>query len=457
MNLLVASLLVLAQTISFPNPDSESWIDSPEAYFVTHDEQREWFEIENPQEREAFQKRYWLKRDPTPGTETNELQDAVLSRIDYADQTFSIGDTPGSRTARGYVFIVFGSPARASQRYAGGPTQRPTPGLEGTDILFRWIWDRERTPQLVNALGRPRFEVDILLEPDRRRDRVMNPGLVSQYRDLLAEKSIVNPDLIGPTAPAPERIAWLERTGTAMAPAEESGVTIDPALDSALVWSREGNPRAIFWYVDPSGGTTAPRFTVRLHEEGTGKGITWSGQPAATRQLLSTTPGTVWSAALELEPGSWTGTFGAGPEHERTVSFEVPEGGTSPSSLLLSGGPQSDPPNDPLVHAGPLLLPLRADATFTPGESLWYFLQLRGEIPEGTTIEPRLMKEGAGIVSVFGAFEPEAMRLSEDLHALGYEIPLETMAAGRYILYVTLRTPGGDPVVRRGEFQVVDR
>lgn len=457
MNLLVASVLVLAQTISFPNPESESWIDSPEAYFITQDEWREWSEIENPQEREAFRQRYWLKRDPTPGTAANEFQDAVLSRIEYADKTFPIEDTAGSRTARGYVFIVFGTPARASQRYAGGPSRQRTPGLEGNDITFHWVWDRERTPQLVNFLGRPRFEVDILLEPDRRRDRVMNPGLVSQYRDLIAEKSIVNPNLVGPTAAAPERIAWLERAGTSTLTAEESATEIDPALDSALVWSREGDPRAIFWYLDPDMGTTAPPFTIRLHREGSTEEVTWQGAPAATRQLIATTPGTVWSAALELEPGNWSGTFQAGAGHERAVSFDVPEDGTSPSSLLLSGGPQSGPPSDPLVHAGPLLLPLRADATFTPGESLWYFLQLRGEMPEGTTIEPRLMKQGAGIVSAFGAFQPEAMKLAEGLHAVGYEIPLEKMTPGNYILYVTLRTPEGDPVVRRGEFVVVNR
>lgn len=459
MNLLATSFLVLlAQTWVFPNPESESWIDSPEAYFVTNEERREWSEIENPQEREAFQKRYWLKRDPTPGTERNEVRELIRSRIEYADKTFPIRETPGSRTARGYVFIVFGSPARASQRYAGGPTQQRSPGLEGTDIMFHWVWDRERTPRLVNALGRPTFEIDILLEPDRRRDRIMNPGLVSQYRDLLAEKSIVNPNLIGATAPAPEQIAWLRRTGAATFRAEEEDeAELDAALDSALVWSREGDPRAIFWYLGRSGGGTAPRFTVRLRREGETEGGTWTGTPSPTRQLISTTPGTVWAAAFDLEPGNWTGTFEAGGGHQIAVSFDVPETGTAASSLLLSGGPQSGPPADPLVHAGPLLLPLRADATFTPSESLWYFLQLRGEMPAGFTIEPRLMKQGMGIVAAYEAFRPETTELAEGLHAVGYEIPLENMAPGVYILYVTLRTPGGDSVLRRSQFEVVHR
>lgn len=458
MNLLAASFLVLlAQTWVFPNPDSESWIDSPEAYFVTSPERYEWSEISTREEREAFQKRYWLKRDPTPGTAANEFRDAIRGRIEYADKTFAIGETPGSRTARGYVFIVFGSPARASQQYAGGPTQQRVLGQEGTDQVFHWTWDRERTPQLVNLLGRPKFEVDILLEPDRRRDRVMNPGLVDQFRDLIAEKSIVNPTLVGPGAAAPERIAWLERTGTVSFAEGEPQPGADHALDSALVWDRAGHARAIFWYVDDASSTAPPHFEVRLRGSGEPEGGSWTGYPSATRQIMSTTPARIWTAAVELPPGTWTGSFEAGPDHRRAVSFDVPRQGAAASSLLLSGGPQAGEPSDPLVPAGPVLFPLRADATFIPSESLWYLIQLRGMTPEGVTIEPRLMKQGAGVVSSFRAFEPEAMQLADGLHAIGYEIPLEKLAPGQYMLYVTLRTPAAEPIVRRTDFRIVQR
>lgn len=457
MNVLAVSFLVLlAQTWVFPNPDSESWIDSPEAYFVTDPERNEWSDIATREEREAFQKRYWLMRDPTPGTEANEFRNSIRGRIEFADKTFGIGETPGSRTARGYVFIVFGSPARASQDYGAGPMQQRVLGQEGTDQVFHWSWDRERTPQLMNVLGRPKFEVDILLEPDRRRDRIMNPGLVTQFRDLLAEKSIVNPTLIGPAAAAPERIVWLERTGTVAFAQDEPLPSPDEALSSILVWDRHGKPRAIFWFVDPSPSAAPPRFQVHLRKEGATEGGAWTGNPTPTRQLISTTPGRIWSAALELEPGTWSGTFEAGPNHRSPVSFRVPEGAAT-SSLLLSGGPQAGEPTDPLVPAGPLLLLLRADATFTPGESLWYFLQLRDLLPGGVTIEPRLMKQGAGIVSAYGAFQPDAMKLAEGLHAVGYEIPLEKLAAGDYMLYVTVRTPTTDPIVQRSDFRIVNR
>lgn len=55
-------------------------------------------------------KAFWLRHDPTPGTEANETMDAFYSRVEFANQRFSVMHMPGWRTDMGLIFIVLGSP-----------------------------------------------------------------------------------------------------------------------------------------------------------------------------------------------------------------------------------------------------------------------------------------------------------------------------------------------------------
>src|SRR5262249_61141500 len=108
--------------------DDEDWANSPEAYFLTAEERAEWKSLDSRDSRQKFIERYWLKRDPSPGTERNEFREMVLGRIKIADQRFGIAKTRGSRTARGFVFILFGSPARVRDDHANAPPAPPPPG-----------------------------------------------------------------------------------------------------------------------------------------------------------------------------------------------------------------------------------------------------------------------------------------------------------------------------------------
>ena len=116
------------------------------------------------------------------------------------------GKTPGSRTARGLVFIVFGSPARVRDEHAppapGGTVGAPAGALEGNETITHWIYDRERTPKVLEALDRPSFEVQIIIEPFRHSDAIESPGLVKELREKLARQTIVNPDAAVPSAGA---------------------------------------------------------------------------------------------------------------------------------------------------------------------------------------------------------------------------------------------------------------
>lgn len=461
MTMIAPLLLILAAAV-FPNAQSESWIDSPEAYFITADEQKEWATLEAREAREAFKERYWLRRDPTPGTAQNEFRETILGRIRYADSAFGIEQTPGSRTARGFLFVVFGSPARASQDYLSTPSpgQRGLVGMnEGNETIFRWTWDRERTPQLMDALDRPKFEVSVILEPVRRRDRIENPGLVSEFRDLLAAKSIVNPDLIAPSAEtAVAEMVPLLALGDegAWRATQAESVSGRPA-SAALVFTPEGEPRTVVWGFEEGSSPKGSTFALRLTREGDQTPRIWSGTAVPTRQLIASRPGTIWLATAELPAGSWSGQIDTGATAASPLQVAIPaDDEFAVSSLLLGGGPESGAPPDPLFAIGPALFRPRADAQFTRAESLWYFLQFRGAMPDGTRLEPKLMKKGKGIVTTWQPIAPDLVAAGSNLQVAGYEVPLQTIVPGAYTLYVTVRS-AGQSFVRRADFEVVDR
>jgi len=59
--------------------------------------------------REEYWKKFWEKRDPSPGTELNELEDEYFKRIDYTNEHFSCVQE-GWKTDRGKVYIKLGPP-----------------------------------------------------------------------------------------------------------------------------------------------------------------------------------------------------------------------------------------------------------------------------------------------------------------------------------------------------------
>jgi GWxTD domain-containing protein len=185
---LLALLLVGVAAISAAqtHADDEDWSKSPEAYLLTSEERREWRELDSSASRERFKVRYWLKRDPTPRTPPNEVRDLVRNRIRTADARYRIEKTPGSRTAQGFVFVVFGTPARVQEQHAveRGPSRRTAPGepafpvglIEGTETVTTWRYERDRTPRVLEALGIPTLSINFVIEPNGTEMSYRNPA-----------------------------------------------------------------------------------------------------------------------------------------------------------------------------------------------------------------------------------------------------------------------------------------
>jgi GWxTD domain-containing protein len=177
----------------------QDWSRSPEAYFLTAEEKREWSGLSSDAAREAFQESYWKRRDPTPLTARNEFRETIEARIRSADAQLTVGKTPGSRTARGMVLILLGRPS--SQQLTLGPVkgrapEMITPGILtlpndafSTSEFHTWIYERETSADLLDALGMPRLEISFIIEPGHR-DQMQQPDRFQQWREILARRSI---------------------------------------------------------------------------------------------------------------------------------------------------------------------------------------------------------------------------------------------------------------------------
>jgi GWxTD domain-containing protein len=198
LNTLAQLALFICSTFVASAP-TEDWSKSPDAAFLTSEERRQWKELRSDESREDFKKLYWSRRDPDPLTEPNEFREMVQARIRSADAQFSVGKTPGSRTARGLVLIVLGRPS-IQQQTVGPVTGAPemsTPGrisipndAFATTEFHTWIYDRDTRPDLLKLLGASHCEIAFIVEPGHG-DQLQQPGRFRGWQEIVARQSIV--------------------------------------------------------------------------------------------------------------------------------------------------------------------------------------------------------------------------------------------------------------------------
>jgi GWxTD domain-containing protein len=470
-------LLLLAAAVFAALPDDEDWANSPEAYFLTKEERAEWKTIDSRDSRQKFIERYWLKRDPTPGTGKNEFRELVLARIKTADARFKIEKTPGSRTARGEVFIVLGSPARFQDVNAPKPLQDssrqgPKATLEGNETTSTWSWDPDRTPRILEVIHRTNLQIKIVVEPSRHMDAIQDPGLFNDVKETVARASIVNPDLVPPPAAGESPAAALPLLPhQAIAAAVRQVLESPPAsrsdgafVGSAVVFRDVGEAETFLWVFTPRASKKPLLHALVRGEDG--REVATLAEPAEISNAFSTrTPGMVAMRRLSLPPGSYSAALAltdsdGKPLARGTLPIQVPALETfAVSSLIITRGPaQAAGSASAAFQFAGTLLPPRADAAFAPSESLWYFLEVANPAnPAKVMLEPRLRRGGeplAGLPPFPAILQP----IGHDRYIAGVELPLASLGPGEYILYVTVSNGQAEDrtrVVRRADFQVV--
>jgi GWxTD domain-containing protein len=113
---LILQVIVLASALVA----YEGWDESPEAYFLTEADRREWAAISNDSEAAAFVETYFQRRGPC-------FERELRRRIAYADAHFSTVKTHGAMTLSGRIIIVLGPPTYLRIEDARYESEGPSP------------------------------------------------------------------------------------------------------------------------------------------------------------------------------------------------------------------------------------------------------------------------------------------------------------------------------------------
>ena len=102
----------------------------------------------NEEQLSAWFKAFWKKRDPSPGTQFNELLDEFYARVSESNYKFRTRAQEGWETDRGRIFVLYGPPPKVENgRYA----IRSLPWLEWeySDSLKFIFVDKKRNGEFI--------------------------------------------------------------------------------------------------------------------------------------------------------------------------------------------------------------------------------------------------------------------------------------------------------------------
>lgn len=114
------------------NTAFKRWLTEDVAYIITDQERAAFKALASDQEREKFVEQFWLRRDPTPGTDENEYKIEHYRRIAFTNEHFSDNSLPGWKTDRGRIYTTYGPPDEIDSHPSGGSYNRPESQGGGT-------------------------------------------------------------------------------------------------------------------------------------------------------------------------------------------------------------------------------------------------------------------------------------------------------------------------------------
>jgi len=135
-----------AKLVSAEMPkEYQKWLDE-DVHWIISDRERETFlRVSSNEMRDKFIVAFWDRRDPTPGTPENEFKEEHYRRLAYSNMHFA-GSTPGWKTDRGRIYVIYGPPNRIEANITTDKGTYPTEvwhyrfieGL-GQDLTWRFV------------------------------------------------------------------------------------------------------------------------------------------------------------------------------------------------------------------------------------------------------------------------------------------------------------------------------
>ena len=312
--------------------ENREWANGPVKWIMTPEEAANWKRVRSDADAKAFMDLFWARRDPSPGTPTNEFQADFDARVDYADKQFAQARKRGSLTDRGRVFIVLGPPysvARTNPE-GQGTVQTPSFGDDRTTLQNyspRQLWKYEQTRTTIN-LGQPVAEV-AFIDQYASNEWTLERQARTPIDDLLkrtVNSAITQPNLTSapdytaqaqqpvpaaPLAPAAPAVTGLT-TPSLVAAIAAAKTTPDTNL--AVTYSEMLTPDGKFFvpvqlYIPKSANLTADSVTTffGVIEDNSGNRVLTFEEPAT----LSSSKGDLYfDKSLDIQPGTYRATLG---------------------------------------------------------------------------------------------------------------------------------------------------
>jgi GWxTD domain-containing protein len=99
------------------------WLTEDAAYIISPEERCVFLHLSTDQDRDHFTDQFWSRRAPNPRAQDNIFKRRHYERIVFANEQFG-GQTPGWRTDRGRVYVIFGQPDSIEHPSAGPSEDR---------------------------------------------------------------------------------------------------------------------------------------------------------------------------------------------------------------------------------------------------------------------------------------------------------------------------------------------
>ena len=479
----------------------------PTQHLLTRDEQKQWKAIATDDQAKAFIDLFWARRDPTPGTPTNEFRDAIAKRIELADRLYTTAKLRGAATDRGKVYVLMG-PQTGVKR--GGPqggagvhapsstfsqsTNLNNQSVQGVAPSETWQYELSKTTL---PLGQPMAQVafsDQYASNDWKMERIIGTDYATIF-DRVARAYIAQPELNAVPVLA-AGASMMTTAGTTAATSVKPSLKSE-ALRSAIDAARAAKAKSdtlfmsygafvtpagesfvpVQLYVPKSAGLapgTAVTFFGAVETADGGQRVVELEEPAT---LTASHDDVFYARSLTLAPGNYIGTFGLAREGKVISAVSAPmtvealdKAAPALSALMLSNnvhGLNDTRAMDPFIFGGIRVVP-KGDRTFRPSDDLWYFMEARNPGLDATTSQPKVSLK----LSVTGKTDdgvdvarsaPAALATVQPVrgmaghYMIGEPLPLSTFKPGSYTITLWVKDIALDKSYEMAEsFRIVN-
>lgn len=460
----------------------------PTEHLLTKEEKKQWKAIATDAQAKAFIDLFWARRDPTPGTPTNEFREAIEKRMSVADGLFTTAKLRGAATPRGKVYLVMG-PQTAIRRSGPQPGQAVhSPNavreqalnlstVQGDAPGEIWVYEQAKSTL---PLGQPTVQVaftDQYASNDWTLERIVGNDYVSIF-DRVASAYIAQPGLTEVPTFAAAAAVNATTTISSLAPAATTGLkseALRSAIDAARA-SKAANGTLFVSYgefITPAGESFVPVQLYARKSAGLAAGtpVTFFGaveksdggrvvdfeEPAT---LSASHDDVFYARSLTLPPGSYVGTFGLARDGKVISAVSTPMTVTSldqaapaVSGLMLSNNVHAlgDPTRatDPFIFGGIRVVP-KGDHTFRSADDLWYFMAVRNPGMDPASNQPKMSVK----LSVTGKTDDgvdvernaaaalttvQPVKGASGHYVIGESMPLSSFKPGSYTIAVRVK------------------